>query len=217
MDYEPNEDFVVATSEEVDNAEVSPEEEIWILQYPLGRGPAATQFPEVERDFLEFDNDLDKEGIFGNLVDSSGTKFELASYPPQDTESTMILPSEDSTVGGSISRRVALVRYAEPNELLQKIKARSQQKLVGAVTNSSGKYSNPTQSSRLKSSKHSASSRSQSKQKSLFSSFTEAPKSPKRKHSGSSSGKHGISTSTVSGSSERSEKSKKKKIMKMEE
>ncbi|XP_010444410.1 PREDICTED: mediator-associated protein 2 [Camelina sativa] len=213
LDYEPNEDFVVATTEEVDDAEISPEEEIWILQYPLGRGPAATQFPEVDEDFLEFDNDLDKEGIFGNFVDSSGTKVDLASYPPQDTESTMILPSENSTIAGRISRRVALVRYAEPNELLQKIKARSQQKLVGAVTNSSGKYSNPTQSSRLKSSKHSASSRS-SKQKSLFSSFTEAPKSPKRKHSSSSSGKHGISTST---SSERLEKSKKKKIMKMEE
>ncbi|XP_010484258.1 PREDICTED: mediator-associated protein 2-like [Camelina sativa] len=212
LDYEPNEDFVVATTEEVDDAEISPEEEIWIFQYPLGRGPAATQFPEVDEDFLEFDDDLDKEGIFGNFVDSSGTKIDLASYPPQDTESTMILPSENSTIAGRISRRVALVRYAEPNELLQKIKARSQQKLVGAVTNSSGKYSNPTQSSR----KHSASSRS-SKQKSLFSSFTEAPKSSKRKNSDSSSGKHGISTSTVSGSSERSEKSKKKKNMKMEE
>lgn len=108
-------------------------------------------------------------------------------------------------VVGKVSRRVSLVRYPEPNELLQTMKARTQQKLVGAVTNSSGKYSNPTQSSRHKSGQ----SRS-TKQKSVFSSFTETPKSSKRKHSESSSGKHRSSTSTVSGSSERSGKSKKK-------
>lgn len=109
-------------------------------------------------------------------------------------------------VAGKFTRRVAIVRYPEPNELLQKLKARTQQKLVGSVTNSSKKSSNLTQSSRHKSGTRS------SKSKSMFSSFTDTPKSPKRKHSESSSGKHRSSTSTVSGSSEQSGKIKKKKV-----
>ncbi|EOA12592.1 hypothetical protein CARUB_v10027088mg [Capsella rubella] len=219
LDYQPNESFIVNNFEQLEETEVShSDDEIWIFQFPISRGSASSQFPEIGGDDIKID-DFDKDGSIGGFVDSSGTKFDLVSYAPQDTESTVILPSEESVIGGSISRRVALVRYPEPTELLQTIKARSQQKLVGAVTSSSGKYSNPSQSSRHKSGqsvRHSASSRS-SKQKSLFSSFTDAPKSPKRKHSESASGKHGNSTSTVSGSSERSGKSKKKKKVKMEE
>lgn len=114
---------------------------------------------------------------------------------------------------GKISRRVSLVRYPEPKELLETMKAKTQQKLVGAVTNSAGKFSNPAQSSRHKSERsalrHSTSTRS-SRPKSMFSSFTETPMSSKRKHSEPSSGKYRNTTTTVSGSSDRSGKSKKK-------
>lgn len=108
-----------------------------------------------------------------------------------------------------VVRQVSLVRYPDPKELLDTMKAKTRQKLVGAATESSGKKSDPSQSSWRRSG--SVPTRS-SRQKSVFSGHTETPKSKssKRKHSESSSGKHWSSTSTVSGSAERSGKFKKK-------
>lgn len=79
------------------------------------------------------------------------------------------------------------VRFPETKELLETMKVKTQQKLVGAVTSSSLKNSNPAQSSWRKNGK------------------SETPKSSKRKHSESSASKQ-----RGSGSSERSGKSKKK-------
>ncbi|CAE5975139.1 unnamed protein product [Arabidopsis arenosa] len=106
-----------------------------------------------------------------------GGKYDLASIC-QDANAELIIPLEVTEIvsAGKIARRVAKVRYPEPNELLQQMKARTQQKLVGSVTNSSKKSSNLIQNSRHKSGTRS------SKPKSMFSSFTETPKSPKRKH-----------------------------------
>ncbi|CAL9244866.1 unnamed protein product [Arabidopsis halleri] len=200
--YKPAEDYVVSGAEQLDDADITRSDELWLIQAPLGR------FPEIEEDTLKVEPD--KDGLFGGFEDSNGGKYDLASFTCQDVDAELIIPSEESMIAGKIARRVAIVRYPEPNELLQKMKARTQQKLVGSVTNSSKKSSNLTQSSRHKSGTRS------SKSKSMFSSFTETPKSPKRKHSESSSGKHRSSTSTVSGSSERSGKIKKKKVKKEE-
>lgn len=103
-------------------------------------------------------------------------------------------------VVGKISRRVSLVRFPEPEELLETFK--TQQKALRAVTSSSVRNSNPAMSSRRKSGQSSL--RHSSREKSFFSGFTETPKSSKRKHSEPSASKHG------SGSSDRSGKSKKK-------
>ncbi|AED97938.1 mediator-associated protein [Arabidopsis thaliana] len=204
FDFKVSGDFIVSGAEQLDDTDLTRSDEFWLIQAPLG------QFPEIEENTLKIEPD--KDGLFGEFKDSNagslhlclGAKYDLASFHSQDAGAELIIPSEESMIVGKITRRVALVRYPEPNELLQKMKARTQQKLVGSVTNSSKKSSNLTQSSRHKSGTRS------SREKSMFSGFTETPKSPKRKNSESSSGKHRSSTSTVSGSSERSAKSKKK-------
>uniref|UniRef100_A0A1J3I8V6 Mediator-associated protein 2 n=1 Tax=Noccaea caerulescens TaxID=107243 RepID=A0A1J3I8V6_NOCCA len=206
LDYEPSEDFIVNNLQPLVDFDLTGSKELWLIQCPI------SQFPEIEG--KEFKVKLDKDGILGGFEDSSGNEVDLVSFASQDVDAAVIIPSqEDSRIVGKISRRVSLVRYPEPKELVETVKAKTQQKLVGAVTNSSGKFSALAKSSRAKSGqsglRHSASTRS-SRQKSFMSSLNETPMPSKRKHSETSSGKHHGSTSTVSGSSDRSGKSKKK-------
>ncbi|CAN8264342.1 unnamed protein product [Cochlearia groenlandica] len=205
LGYKPSEDFVVNKLQPLVDFDMTGSKELWLIQCPL------SHFPEI--DGKEFKVKLDKDGILGGFEDSYGKEVNLMSFASQDADATVIIPSgEQSNIVGKISRRASLVCYPEPKELLETMKARTQQKLVGAATSSSGKYSgNPTQSSRHKSGqstfRHSAASTRSSKQKSTLTGLTDTPKSSsKRKHSGSSSSKHHSSTTTGSGSSERSKK-----------
>ncbi|KAJ4888497.1 Mediator-associated protein 2 [Raphanus sativus] len=102
-------------------------------------------------------------------------------------------------VVGKISRRVSLVRFPAPEELLATFKTQQKSVRAAVMMSSSLKNSYPALSSRRKSSGQSSLRHPGSnKDKSLF---TQTPKSLKRKHSES---KH------ASGSSDQSGKSKKK-------
>ncbi|KAF8058374.1 hypothetical protein N665_1247s0004 [Sinapis alba] len=199
LDYKPSEDFEVNNLQPLVDFDATGSKELWLIQCPL------SHFPEIEGKELKVK--LDEDGVLGRFEDSSGKEVNLISFASQEGDATVIIPSEnESKIVGKISRRVSLVRFPEPEELLKTFK--TQQKLVGAVTSSSLRNSNPALSSRRKSGqsslRHPASTRS-SREKSLFSGFTETPtKSSKRKHSEPSSSKH------ASGSSELVGKSKKK-------
>ncbi|CAH8343810.1 unnamed protein product [Eruca vesicaria subsp. sativa] len=191
--YKPSEDFEVNNLQSLVDFDVTDSKELWLMQCPL------SHFPDIEGKELKVK--LDKDGVFGGFEDLSGKEIELVSFASQDADATVILPSQqESKIVGEISRRVSLVRFPEPKELLETMKVKTQQKLVGgAVASSSVKNSNPALSSRRKSVqsalRHSVSTRS-SRDKSLFSTLTETPMSSKRKHSEPSS-------------SDRSRKSKK--------
>ena len=177
--------------------------------------------------------------MFNLPLDLIGKEVDLVSFASQDADATVIIPSEkESKIGtflpflhkncvlilcsvilliclmavGKISRRISLVRFLEPEELLETMKVKTQQKLAGAaVTSSSVRNSNPAQSSRRKSGQSSLRHSTSSRQKSVFpSSSTKTPMSSKRKHSEPSSSKHHGSATTLPGSSDRSDKSKKK-------
>ncbi|VVB18033.1 unnamed protein product [Arabis nemorensis] len=208
LQYKPSDEFVVKNLNPLDDNDVTESEELWLIQCPI------SHFPDI--DGKEVPVELDEDGTLGCFEDSSGKEVDFVSFASQEADATVIIPSgEKSEIVGKISRRVSLVRYPEPKELLETMKAKTQQKLVGAVTDSVGKYSHPALSSRHKSGqskstlRHSAATRS-SRQKSTVTGFTETPMSSKGKHSEASSGKHRSSTTTVSGSSDRSGKSKKK-------
>ncbi|KAL0747064.1 hypothetical protein Bca101_029066 [Brassica carinata] len=87
-----------------------------------------------------------KDGVLG------GKEVEFVSFASQDADATVIIPSQqESTIVGKISRRVSLVRFPKPKELLETMTVETQQKLVrGAATSSSLTNSNPAQSSRRK-------------------------------------------------------------------
>ncbi|CAH2043481.1 unnamed protein product [Thlaspi arvense] len=206
LDYKPSDDFVVNNLQSLDDFDVTESKELWLIQCPT------SHFPEING--KEFKVKLDKDGVFGGFEDSSGKEVGLVSFASQEADATVIIPSaNESKIVGKISRRVSLVRYPEPKELVDTVKTKTQQKHVGAVTNSSGKYSNPARSSKHKSGqsglRHSAATRS-SRQKSIFSNFPETPKSSKRKHPESSVKKQHGPTTTVSGSSDGKSKKKAK-------
>ncbi|KAK1551983.1 hypothetical protein Q3G72_008354 [Acer saccharum] len=136
---------------------------------------------------------------------------------------------------GKISRRVSLVHYVEPKEL-EELNANSLRKSYSTssgttLSNSSHRFSTPTQSSRRKKSQstqghptptHSDNSRN----KSSLSEFGEPSKSEKRKHAQEPNRSTdrstidsigGRSVTTISGSLEHSRQGKSKKKIKAEE
>lgn len=146
LDYKPPEDFQVNNLQSlVDFDDVTGSKELWLIQCPL------SHFPEIEGKELKIR--LDKDGVLGGFEDLSGKEVELVSFASQDADATVILPSQqESKIVGKISRRISLVRFTKPKELLETMKVNTQQKLVrGAVRSSSLKNSNPAQSSRRKS------------------------------------------------------------------
>jgi len=63
---------------------------------------------------------LHKDGNLGNLESSSGKSYELVSYKAQQPDATVFQPSgSEIKPVGKISRRVCLVRYPEPEELVK--------------------------------------------------------------------------------------------------
>ncbi|CAG7896204.1 hypothetical protein BRARA_B03906 [Brassica rapa] len=193
LDYKPPEEFVVNSLQPLADFDVTGSTELWLIQCPM------SHVPDIEGKELKVK--LGEDGVLGRFEDSSGKEVELVSFASQEGDATVIIPCEnESKIVGKISRRVSLVRFPEPEELLETFK--TQQKALRAVTSSSVRNSNPAMSSRRKSGQSSL--RHSGREKSFFSGFTETPKSSKRKHSEPSASKHG------SGSSDRSGKSKKK-------
>ncbi|KAJ4887651.1 Mediator-associated protein 2 [Raphanus sativus] len=193
LDYKPSEEFVVNSLQPLVDFDVTGTQELWLIQCPM------SHIPEIEGKELKVN--LGEDGVLGRFEDSSGKEVELVSFASQEGDATVIIPSEnESKIVGKISRRVSLVRFPEPEELLQTFK--TQQKSVKAALGSSLKNSSLAMSSRRKSGQSSL--RHSSREKSLFTGFTETPKSSKRKHSEPSSSKR------ASGSSDQSGKSKKK-------
>ncbi|KAJ0238297.1 Mediator-associated protein 2 [Hirschfeldia incana] len=194
LDYKPSEEFLVNSLQPLVDFDVTGSKELWLIQCPM------SHIPEIEGKELKVS--LGEDGVLGRFEDSSGKEVELVSFVSQEGDASVIIPTEnESKIVGKISRRVSLVRFPEPEELLQTFK--TQQKSVRAVMSSSLKNSNPALSSRRKSGqsslRHPASTRS-SRDKSLFTGVTETPKSSKRKHSEPSASKH------ASGSSDKSKK-----------
>ncbi|CAF1707108.1 hypothetical protein HID58_054892 [Brassica napus] len=205
LDYKPSEEFQVSKLQSLLDFDVTGAKELWLIQCPI------SHFPEIEAKELKVK--LDEDGVLGGFEDSYRKEVDLVSFASQDADATVIIPSEkESKIVGKISRRVSLVRFLEPEELLETMKVKTQQKLAGAaVTSSSVRNSNPAQSSRRKSGQSSLRHSTSSRQKSVFpSSSTKTPMSSKRKHSEPSSSKHHGSATTLPGSSDRSDKSKKK-------
>lgn len=197
LDYKPSEEFLVNNLQPLVDFDVTGTQELWLIQCPM------SHIPEIEGKELKVN--LGEDGVLGRFEDSSGKEVELVSFASQEGDATVIIPSEnESKIVGKISRRVSLVRFPEPEELLQTFK--TQQKSVKAALSSSLKNSSLAMSSRRKSGQSSL--RHSSKEKSLFTGFTETPKSSKRKHSEPSASKR-ASSSDQSGKSKKKVKTEK--------
>ncbi|XP_010520274.1 PREDICTED: mediator-associated protein 2 [Tarenaya hassleriana] len=194
--YKPPSDFELDSLQPLVDLDLTGSKELWLIQCPMN------QFPEIDGKELEVK--LDKAGLLGCVKDSSGKEFDLVSFSSQDVGATVILPSgSESKIVGKISRRVSLVRYPEPSEVIETMTSKAQQRLTGALTNSSNPLSTPLQSNRMRST-HSAlrnsTSAHSSRHRSSLSGFTETPKALKRKHSES------VGRSHLPGSSDKSKK-----------
>ncbi|CAN6935581.1 hypothetical protein Bca4012_101881 [Brassica carinata] len=142
LDYKPPEEFVVNNLQPLADFDVTGSTELWLIQCPM------SHVPEIEGKELKVK--LGEDGVLGRFEDSPGKEVELVSFASQEGDATVIIPCEnESKIVGKISRRVSLVRFPEPEELLETFK--TQQKALRAVTSSSVRNSNPAMSSRRKS------------------------------------------------------------------
>ncbi|CAN6821903.1 unnamed protein product [Brassica oleracea] len=220
LDYKPSEEFEVSKLQSLLDFDVTGAKELWLIQCPI------SHFPKIEGKELKVK--LDEDGVLGGFEDSYGKEVDLVSFASQDADATVIIPSEKESKIGTflpfLHKNCVLIVFSNssylfngswedlPEELLETMKVKTQQKLAGAaVTSSSVRNSNPAQSSRRKSGQSSLRHSTSSRQKSVFpSSSIKTPMSSKRKHSEPSSSKHHGSATTLPGSSDRSDKSKKK-------
>ncbi|KAG5394042.1 hypothetical protein IGI04_024005 [Brassica rapa subsp. trilocularis] len=221
LDYKPSEEFEVSKLQSLLDFDVTTgAKELWLIQCPTTRlcsplekalSPPAFLFPVSSSGAQPL---LHRRSAFsppGHLSLSAGKLLSLSN-------SGQLLAFlsrwfSQILVVKKISRRVSLVRFPKPEELLETMKVKTKRKLAGAaVTSSSVRNSNPAQSSRRKSGQSSLRHSTSNSQKSVFpsSSTKTLMSSSKRKHSEPSSSKHHSSATTVPGSSDRSDKSKKK-------
>ncbi|KAK3228912.1 hypothetical protein Dsin_000793 [Dipteronia sinensis] len=206
--YRPTDEFEEELRDPLVDISLTDSTELWLIQWPYKQNP--------DFDGKELSLELHGNGKLGGFKDSSGKAYDVVSFDSQEPDATVFLTSApEPKIVGKISRRVSLVHYVEPKEL-EELNANSLRKLYPTsggttISNSSHRFSTPTQSSRPKNSS---------------SEFGEPSKSEKRKRAQepNRSTYHstidsigGLSGTTISGSSERFRQGKSKKKIKAEE
>ncbi|CAN7023899.1 unnamed protein product [Brassica rapa subsp. trilocularis] len=224
LDYKPSEEFEVSKLQSLLDFDVTTgAKELWLIQCPTSHvcsekefsklklcGETITDADMLEKTFSTFhtSNVVLQQQYREKGFSTYAALISCLLLAEQNNELLMM-----NNMALKISRRVSLVRFPKPEELLETMKVKTKRKLAGAaVTSSSVRNSNPAQSSRRKSGQSSLRHSTSNSQKSVFpsSSTKTLMSSSKRKHSEPSSSKHHSSATTVPGSSDRSDKSKKK-------
>ncbi|KAK0591771.1 hypothetical protein LWI29_007739 [Acer saccharum] len=226
--YKPTNEFEEEIRDPLVDISLTDSTELWLIQWPYKQNP--------DFDGNELSLELHGNGKLGGFEDSSGKVYDVVSFDSQEPDATVFLTSAlEPKIVGKISRRVSLVHYVEPKEL-EELNANSLRKSYSTsggttLSNSSHRFSTPTQSSRRKYSQstkgHPTPTHSNiSRHKSSLSEFGEPSKSEKRKHAqepdrstdrSTIDSIGGRSGTTISGSSEHSHQGKSKKKIKAAE
>lgn len=109
--YEPGPAFEEVKEEAMLDISPTDSTEFWLIQWPKD------QIDVLDFHGKELSLKLHSDGNLGNLENSSGKSYEIASFAAQKPDATVFLPSGSETKAvGKISRRVSLVRYPKPEE-----------------------------------------------------------------------------------------------------
>jgi len=112
--YKPGPAFEEVKEEPMLDISPTDSTKFWLIQWPKD------QLDVSDFHGKEFSLQLHKDGNLGNLESSSGKSYELVSYKAQQPDATIFQPSgSEIKPVGKISRRVCLVRYPEPEELVK--------------------------------------------------------------------------------------------------
>ncbi|KAL5799188.1 hypothetical protein ACOSQ3_032262 [Xanthoceras sorbifolium] len=224
--YKPTEEYEEELRDPLVDISLTDSTELWLIQWPYKQNP--------DFDGKELSLELHGNGRLGSFEDSSGKTYDVLSFDSQEPDATVFLTSaSEPKIVGKISRRVSLVHYPDPKEL-EELNPNNLRKLYSTssgitMSNSSHRFSTPTQSSRRKNSRgHPAPTYSHSsRHKSSLSELGEpSSKSEKRKRVQEPNRSTDRSTldligghsgTTFSGSSEHSHKGKSKKKTKADE
>ncbi|KAL5733841.1 hypothetical protein ACOSP7_031702 [Xanthoceras sorbifolium] len=224
--YKPTEEYEEELRDPLVDISLTDSTELWLIQWPYKQNP--------DFDGKELSLELHGSGRLGSFEDSSGKTYDVLSFDSQEPDATVFLTSaSEPKIVGKISRRVSLVHYPDPKEL-EELNPNNLRKLYSTssgitLSNSSHRFSTPTQSSRQKNSRgHPAPTYSHSsRHKSSLSELGEpSSKSEKRKRVQEPNRSTDRSTldligghsgTTFSGSSEHSHKGKSKKKTKADE
>ncbi|KAH7548496.1 hypothetical protein JRO89_XS14G0143000 [Xanthoceras sorbifolium] len=257
--YKPTEEYEEELRDPLVDISLTDSTELWLIQWPYkqvcflfflfyfwlrfffffsvnGCKPFLSKYLRKNPDFdgKELSLELHGSGRLGSFEDSSGKTYDVLSFDSQEPDATVFLTSaSEPKIVGKISRRVSLVHYPDPKEL-EELNPNNLRKLYSTssgitLSNSSHRFSTPTQSSRQKNSRgHPAPTYSHSsRHKSSLSELGEpSSKSEKRKRVQEPNRSTDRSTldligghsgTTFSGSSEHSHKGKSKKKTKADE
>jgi len=216
--YEPRPAFEEVKEEPMLVISPTDSTEFWLIQWPKD------QLDVSDFHGKELSLQLHKDGNLGNLESSSGKSYELVSYEAQQPDVMVFQPSgSEIKPVGKISRRVCLVRYPEPEEIVKpkfggltpssKISAGSSRKTKSQFTSASKNRS--SQGSARSLGQWSAEPTPKHKQKRKDESSLGHSNMSGKASQGSQA--HGVQSNTTSEVPQSSEKSKKKKKVKIVE
>ncbi|KAL8467084.1 hypothetical protein ACS0TY_035971 [Phlomoides rotata] len=216
--YQPPAGFEEDKKDPLVDFELTDSTELWLIQWPINQ---PSDF-DGQRVSLKLDGD----GQIGTFEGSSGKSYDVVSYKTQGPEASVILSSaSEAKIAGKITRRVSLIHYPEPSELLKRnnLDFGQSQRSSMATSSMSGRVSaTPSRSIRPKNSQGmSGYSTPINRTKSTISGMGDLSKSTKRKrvddqrrssdHSAQDSGKGNSGVTSTESMEHSQEKPKKKK------
>ncbi|GER40319.1 mediator-associated protein 2 [Striga asiatica] len=175
--YKPPAGFVEDKRDPLVDLELTESTELWLIQWPINQP-------------LDFDGQtvslkLGRDGHLGTLEGSSGKSYEMVGCKTNGPEANVFLTSTaEAKIAGKISRRISLIHYPEPGELLKRnsLSMGLSQRSSGATSTLSGwRLPTPSRSIRPTKSKISGLSTPSSRSKSSGSGLGESSKPAKRK------------------------------------
>eukprot|EP00262_Sarcandra_glabra_P019031 TRINITY_DN701_c0_g1_i1.p1 TRINITY_DN701_c0_g1~~TRINITY_DN701_c0_g1_i1.p1 ORF type:complete len:324 (-),score=42.33 TRINITY_DN701_c0_g1_i1:117-1088(-) len=147
--YQPPPSFEEDTKDPLVEISLTDSTELWLIQWPHNQLQAD--------DFTgkELSLKLRRDGCLGSFESSSGKSYDMVSFASQEPDASVFLASaSESKVVGKISRRVCLVRYPEPDELVppsSNFPSLSDQRSPASwKSNMSHSFATPRQSSKQK-------------------------------------------------------------------
>lgn len=140
--YKPPPGFEEDTKPPLVKPELPDTTELWLLQWPVN------QIPDF--DGQEFSLEVGRDECLGSFKGLSGKEYDLVNCGTANMDTTVFASSgPESKIVGKISRRVALVHYPKPEELINNQKQIYQRSGGSSITNSGLRFTTPTQSSKL--------------------------------------------------------------------
>ncbi|KAF7836998.1 mediator-associated protein 2 isoform X3 [Senna tora] len=181
--YRPPPEFEEDTNGPLIDLNLTDSTELWLLQLPFGEDLLA----DIEGQELSLK--LHGDGQLASFEGPSGKVYDFISFAAQEPDETVFVSSaEEPKIAGKISRRVSIVHYPDPKELVKVNLNNKRRNPSGTMMTTTSSHYFPMQSGKGRSSLSGRAASTQgSRPRSSVSEVAEPSNTPKRRRVSESS------------------------------